>query len=82
VKKTSSTLIFWLVAAVALVLLAPYAGVHILTSPPATDEQEELSSTSLPPTLELSESAEEPDMTDSDDKPIESLDEIRGLLAE
>ena len=32
-------LILWLAVAAVVVLLAPYAGVHILTSPPAVEEQ-------------------------------------------
>jgi hypothetical protein len=82
VKDSFLNLLFWLVVAAAVVLLAPYAGVHILSSPPIPDELRDPVTTSLPPLPDSFESDEMQRATDSSEQQGDNLDEIHGLLAE
>lgn len=83
-KHSLSSAIFWVFVALAAVLLAPYAGIHIITSPAPPLEAIDVT----PATFFLEQDSDaESEQATQDDKPPPfsppgSLQEIEGLLEE
>ncbi len=87
VKTSPPPILLWLALAAAALLLSPYLGVHILSSPPAAHESDEVPANSDSPSsdLENSGSADYPAVEEAAE-PLPSnpsdLEQLRGLLAE
>ena len=77
-------LILWLAVAAVVVLLAPYAGVHILTSPPAVEEQRATLNPISEPLAPVSDQSLPSSSTGREmvEAGSESLADINGMLSE
>jgi hypothetical protein len=82
VKTSPPTLIFWFCVAVAVLLLAPYAGVHIISTPPPAVEPIDLTSTTVSHGAEAQGEVAVQDEQPAPFNPPESLQDIEGLLEE
>ena len=82
VKRSGSTLLFWICVALAALLLAPYAGIHIITTPPLPTESVDTTSATIAHEADTQDEMEPPEEPLTPSNPSESLQEIEGLLAE
>jgi len=85
VKLLPAPLLFWLAIAAAIILLAPYAGLHIVTSPPISHEQEDHANALAPPASVKVSNQQLPGHADGQGQEgvsSDSLADINGLLAE
>ncbi|MFN5062531.1 MAG: hypothetical protein ACK5GN_06760 [Pseudomonadota bacterium] len=86
-KTSPPPILLWLALIAAALLLSPYLGIHIMSSPPAADESYDVPAKSASPSSELenSGSADYPAVDEVAD-PLPSnpsdLEQLRGLLAE
>lgn len=81
-KNSPHTLLLWLAIALSVVLLAPYAGVHILSSPPPTPEHYDAPAESPPVKPAADEDTQPQETTIEQENPAQQLEELRGLLDE
>ncbi len=81
-KLSFINLLYWIVVALAILLLAPYAGVHIVSRAPTPYEPVDSSAAPQRVTDTQDEADSQEEQPATYYNPPESLQDIEGLLAE